>query len=94
MAAAPTSDRTAQAVYRDRGQILVACPYCFHVHQHGDGGVAATTDVSGNTYSAHCGRGEYRVLGMYDFRVAHMMLTRREADLARKRAARAGIRPA
>lgn len=46
-------------------------------------------DVSGNPYASHCGKGEYRVLGMYDFRVAHMMLSRREADVARKRSARA-----
>ena len=77
--------QTAQAVYRDAGQILVVCPYCHYVHAHGDG---ATADISGNTYSAHCHQGEYRVLGMYDFRVAHMMLNRRQADLERKRTAR------
>ena len=76
----------AQAVYRDQQQILVLCPYCSQVHLHGDGGMV---DVSGNAYASHCGQGEYRVLGMYDFRVAHMMLSRREADVARKRAARA-----
>ena len=78
--------RTAQAVFRDKHQILVACPYCFEVHTHGDGGVL---DVSGNCYSSHCGKGEYRVLGMYDFRAGYMMLSRREADVARKRASRA-----
>lgn len=77
--------KIAHAVFREPHLILVACPYCFAVHAH-EGGVL---DVSGNCYSALCGKGEYRVVGMYDFRAGYLMLSRRQADVERKRAARA-----
>ena len=75
----------AKLLYRDDSQIIVACPYCFGSHRHGDGG---NVDVSGNYYSSHCHQGSYRVYGVYDFKTADIALRRREADLRRKRAAK------
>ena len=75
----------AQAVFQEDGRIYVVCPYCYTIHQHGDGGF---TDVSGNIRMAHCSNGEYKIKGMFDFRIAHMMMTRREVDIRRKKEAR------
>ena len=76
----------AQAVFHDDGRMYVVCPFCYHIHQHGDAGMV---DVSGNVRTAHCGLGEYRVKGMFDIRLAAQLLNRRELDIRRKREARA-----
>ena len=91
--ACPDTLPRAQVVWRNRGIILVNCPLCFSVHQHGDGG-DMSVDVSGNAYSCHNHMGSYIVKGMYDFRTAQMLLSQREADLIRRRAAHARVKAA
>ena len=78
-----------ELLFRENGQIYVACPYCDAVHQHGDMGFE---DVSGNFYSSHCSQGEYKVVGVFDFKAARAALRLRARDIRRKRAARAKAR--
>jgi hypothetical protein len=81
----------APIVYFDEAQVIVACPFCRKTHRHGDGG--SREGVEGSSRSAHCpAGGEYTIRGFYDFSTAGMALSRREADVLRKRAARAKVR--
>ena len=71
--------QVASIVIESDGNVYVACPYCYEVHRHG------WEDPMANVRSSHCFKGDYRIEGRYDFRVAALAMKRREADIARKR---------
>ena len=42
-------------------KVFVRCPYCSKKHQHG-GGYSQSPDSLPTQRSAHCGRGEYKIV--------------------------------